>query len=52
MHEEVKKLREIATKLKGVKIIVPFSMDDESTIIPEGEYDAYELIYFIADMLG
>ena len=49
--DTVAQLREIAIKLKGEQVVVPFSMEDEKTIIPEGKYDAYELIYFIADML-
>jgi len=51
MNDEIEQLRAIAGKLKGQKIIVPFSLENEKTIIPEGNYDAEELIYFIADML-
>ena len=52
MNDEIiRQLREIACKLKGEKVVVPFSLKNEKTIIPEGNYDAEELIYFIADML-
>ena len=51
MNDEIEQLREIAIKLKGEIIIVPFSLENEETIIPEGNYDAEKLIYFIADML-
>ena len=52
MNDElIEQLREIAGKLKGQKVVVPFSLKNEKTIIPEGNYDAEKLIYFIADML-
>jgi len=50
-NDTVEKLREIAGGLKGELLIIPNEILGCENHIPAGEYDAEELIYFIADML-
>jgi len=50
-EEIIQNLRQIAGQLNGVVLLIPNEILGCENYIPSGEYDAEELIYFIADML-